>query len=294
MIFNGKEFSNLILNDLKKRIDNLDFVPEFSDILVGSDGPSLRYVNMKKRIAEQIGINFIDGNLPNNTTTQDIIEKIKELSLRPNMCGIIVQLPLPDNIDTQKVLDSIPIELDVDGLSSEYCNLFYNTKSFENMLIMPTVSAVNKILYQATNNNLAQKNIAIVGQGKLVGKPITHLLQTQNTLIHSGGQVKIIDSQTDENLKKEILENADIIITAVGKPGIITGNEIKQDVIVIDAGTLEIENVLLGDVDFESVKDKVSFITPTPGGVGPVTVACLMENIIKVSEKKALTKNYHV
>ena len=301
VIFNGKEFSKSILEDLKKRISLLSFVPEFSDILIGNDGPSLRYVNMKKNIAEDLMISFIDGNLDKSCTTESVINKIKELVLRPNICGIIVQLPLPNHIDTQKVLDFIPLDLDVDGLSNTYSNSFYNTQDFTDMLIMPTVSAVKKILDEAVNNNSSSanfeeggKNIAIVGQGRLVGKPITHLLQIQNTLIRKGGQVKIIDSQTDEILKKEILKNADIIITAVGKPGIIKGNEIKQDVIVIDAGTLEIENVLLGDIDFETVSQKASFVTPTPGGVGPVTVACLMENIISSAEKKVLTKNYHV
>jgi methylenetetrahydrofolate dehydrogenase (NADP+)/methenyltetrahydrofolate cyclohydrolase len=287
IIFNGKQFSNNLLEDLKKRISFLSFKPEFSDILIGYDGPSTRYVKMKKTIAENLGINFISANLDKNVNTEDIILKIKELSMCANMCGIIVQLPLPNHIDTQKVLDSIPLELDVDGLSSEYSNLFYNTKSFENMFIMPTVSAVKKILDQAISSNLENENIVIVGQGRLIGKPITHLLQNKTNTTHLlGGQIKTIDSQTNENLKKEILKNADVIITAVGKTKIINGNDIKDGVIIIDAGTLEVENVLLGDVDFETASQKASFITPTPGGVGPVTVACLMENIVINAEHK--------
>lgn len=280
MVFNGKEFSQSILADLKNRISLLNFVPEFSDILVGDNGPSVRYVNMKKRIAQDLGINFIDGNLDESCTTEDVVNKIKELSKRDNICGIIVQLPLPSHIDTQEVLNSVPLNLDVDGLSAEYSNLFYGSENFNNMFIMPTVSAVKKILDQANDTNLTGKSIAIVGQGRLVGKPITHLLKS------SGAVIKTIDSSTDEDVKKEILKLADVIITAVGKPGIITGGDIKDGVIIIDAGTLEVENVLLGDTEFESASIKTSFITPTPGGVGPVTVACLMENVVINAENK--------
>lgn len=286
MVFNGKEFSQSIFTDLKNRISLLTFKPEFSDILVGNNGPSVRYVNMKKKTAHSLGINFIDGNLSESVTTDDVVNKIKELSNRPNMCGIIVQLPLPSHIDTDLVLSSVPLKLDVDGLSKEYMDLFYGTNSHTGMLIMPTVSAVHKILNKAINNDFNNKNIAIVGQGRLVGKPITHLIESHEDFIHSGGVVKTIDSSTDDDTKKEILKNADVIITAVGKPGVITGSDVKDGVVIIDAGTLEVENVLLGDTDFEGVVGKASFVTPTPGGVGPVTVACLMENIVIHAEYK--------
>lgn len=307
MIFNGREFRDDILNDLIKRISLLDFVPEFSDILVGDNGPSVRYVNMKKNIAEKIGIKFISANLPNNTTTDDILNKIKELSSRPNMCGVIVQLPLPENIDTTQILNAVPLNLDVDGLSEAYNNLFYQNDSLDKIpFIMPTVLAIKKILDQALsqlsytasidkNNDLnSLKNIAIIGQGRLVGKPIFHLLKQEVKTIVTNlvdrkdfeFDIKTIDIDTNLVERNEILLNADIIITAVGKPNILTSEEIKEGVIVIDAGTLEVENVLVGDSDFENIKDKVSFITPTPGGVGPVTVACLMENITRVAQNK--------
>ncbi len=280
MVFNGKEFSQKILADLKKEISTLDFVPEFSDILVSTDGPSVRYVKMKAKVAGEIGINFIDGTLDMESTTEDIILKIKELSERPNMCGIIVQLPLPDHINTNAVLNSVPLNLDVDGLSNAYSEKFYTETNSINGIIMPTVLAVKKILDIATGGDLSGKNIAIVGQGRLVGKPITHLLFTQSSLIET------IDRETNLEKRKTILAGADIIITAVGKPGVVTGSDIKDGAIVIDAGTLEVGNVLLGDADFETMKNKVIFITPTPGGVGPVTVASLMENVVNVAKNK--------
>ncbi len=280
MVFNGREFSKQVLADLKKEISSLDFVPEFSDILVGEDGPSLRYVKMKAKTAEEIGIHFVSGALPINSSTEDVISKIKELSLRPNMCGIIVQLPLPEHLNTDAILNSVPLPLDVDGLSSAYSEKFYTETNSKNNIIMPTVLAVKKILDVATGGDLSGKKIAIVGQGRLVGKPVTHLLFSQTSLIET------IERETSLEKRKNILSNADIIITAVGSPGVVTGDDIKDGAIVIDAGTLEVGNVLLGDADFASMQDKVSFITPTPGGVGPVTVASLMENVLTVAKNK--------
>lgn len=278
-IFNGIEFSKKILHDLKIQIASLDFAPEFSDILVGQDGPSVRYVNMKKRIAGDIGIEFIDSNLAEDTTTNEIISKIHELSLRPNMCGIIVQLPLPENIDTKAVLDSIPVHLDVDGLSTKYDEVFYENNNSKDILIMPTASAVIKIL-NSIEKNLENKKIVVIGHGKLVGKPIVHLLKQTNAIIN------IIDRKTDDARKKEILNTADVVITAVGSPNILQGEDVRDGVVVIDAGTLEVSGVLVGDADFTSLQDKCSFITPTPGGVGPVTVACLMQNVFLVAKNK--------
>jgi len=282
MVFNGKTFSSGLLSDLKIKVADLPFVPEFSDILVGHDGPSLRYVKMKQKVAESIGIKFVEANLSQNVTTEDIINKINELKNRSNMCGVIVQLPLPAHIETNKVLDVLPIDLDVDGLSSNYDGLFYSGK---NTYTMPTALAVIKIL-KSSRVDLKDKNIAVIGQGKLVGKPVTYLLRNQNL------DIDTITRNTNPDDMKSIIENADVIITAVGKPGIVMGSDIKQGVIVIDAGTLEVDGQLTGDVDFDSVSLKSSFITPTPGGVGPVTVACLMENVVLSAENKLQIKNY--
>jgi len=286
MVFNGNTSSALLLNELKQRVQILSFVPEFSDILVGNDGPSARYVRMKEKVAKEIGINFVSAELLGDVTTEDILEKIAELSSRPNMCGIIVQLPLPAHIDTARVLDAVPLVLDVDGLSQAYTDLFYATDSFDGMLLMPTVGAVNKILNQALYNNPTVTHIAVVGQGRLVGLPITHLLESQSKSLDLGWEIKTVDIHTPYPSRDYVLKEADIVITAVGSPGIITGDQLKDGVIVIDAGTLEVGHVLLGDTDFKSVVEKSSFITPTPGGVGPMTVACLMENVVITAEKK--------
>lgn len=183
MVFNGNTFSTLLLDGLKQRVRSLSFIPEFSDILVGTDGPSARYVRMKEKVAEEIGVHFVSAELSEDVTTEDVLEKITELSSRSNMCGIIVQLPLPNHIDTAQVLNAVPIFLDVDGLSQEYSDLFYSTHSFDDMLIMPTVSAVRKIIREATD--LDGKHIAVVGQGRLVGRPITHLLKAESGLVET-------------------------------------------------------------------------------------------------------------
>ncbi len=278
MIFNGKEESKKILDILRTEVSNLPFVPEFSDILVGHDGPSIRYVNKKKQVAESIGVKFIDSNFEEDATEDQIISRIKELSARPNMCGIIVQLPLPDNINTDNILNAVPIELDVDALSQKYNENFYNTDNFEGSIILPTVLAISNILKIATPD-IRGKKIAIVGQGRLVGKPLAHFLKSQSDLVST------IDKNTDDSQKSEILKEADIVISAVGKPNLINKDDVKDGVIIIDAGTMEIENTLVGDVN-RIVEEKASFITPTPGGVGPMTVASLMQNVISVAKSK--------
>ncbi len=285
MIFNGNNTSKEILESLKSRVADLPFVPEFSDILATNDGPSVRYVNMKKKIAEKVGIKFIDAVLPDSPTEQDIINKINEIALRPNVCGIIVQLPLPNDINIENVLNAVPLNLDVDGLSAEYNKMFYTSDNFENVLIMPTVLAIDKILNIAIADKSGKK-IAVVGQGRLVGQPLTHVLKSK------GYSVDTINKDTNDTMRQDILQNADIVISAVGKPGLIKKDDVKNDVIVIDAGTMEMENTLVGDV-MPDVIDKASFMTPTPGGVGPMTVAALIENVVRVAEDKLTKKDYN-
>lgn len=283
--FNGNAFRKTLLADLKARVAALPFVPEFSDILVGEGGVSERYVRMKEKTAESVGIRFIEARLPGNATTEEVLEKISELRTRPNMCGIIVQLPLPSHMDTQRIVDALPLSLDVDGLSMAYDELFYGTSVFDDMIIMPTASAVMKIL-GVYDPNFTSKKTVVIGRGKLVGRPVIHLLESR------GADVSNIVRETPIRERAEMLYTADIVITAVGQPGVLSGNDIRSGTCVIDAGTLEVDGEIRGDIDFDSVGRKASFVTPTPGGVGPVTVACLMENIVKVAEKKAEDKRY--
>jgi methylenetetrahydrofolate dehydrogenase (NADP+)/methenyltetrahydrofolate cyclohydrolase len=194
------------------------------------------------------------------------------------MCGIIVQLPLPEHIDREAVLDAIDPELDVDCLGSSASENFYNNESLEDIsLVPPTALSCVKIL-DSLDIDLKTKNTVILGQGALVGKPVLKLLELRGLY----PAVLVNDSKN----KEEILKNADVIISGIGKGGYINHDMIKEGVVLIDAGTSESNGSIVGDVDFDSVKNMDGFISPTPGGVGPVTVAMLLQNVVQVAESR--------
>ena len=273
-IIDGRKSSREILSKIKDEVAILPFVPLFCDVLVGNDPSSLQYVQMKAKTAESVGLKFQNANLPASITTAELIKEIKFLNKIPNMCGIILQLPLPAHIDRQEVLDSIDPRLDVDCLSTTASEEFYKG---EGALKFPTALACLAVL-DSLKLNLSEKNIVIIGQGMLVGKPVTAMLKFRNLFPNT------ITSETAN--KEDILKKADIIISAIGKGKYLTGGMIKKDAIIIDAGTSEYEGGIVGDVDLESVKDVASFVSPVPGGVGPVTVAMLLNNVLKVAKNK--------
>lgn len=277
-LIDGRKIRDEILIDLKKRVEQLPFVPVFCDVLVGDDLVSRQYVDMKEKIAQKLGIQTHRAFFEKNISTEELIFEIKKISEIPNISGIIVQLPLQKHINTQEVLNNIPENLDVDVLGNESANKFYaNEKSF----IFPTALAILHIL-KLTNIDLADKNIVVVGQGVLVGKPITHLL------LNKGLKVFTINENTQN--KNEIIKNADVVISATGNALMIKGNMLKSGVVLIDAGTSESSGGVVGDVDYVSVGEIASAISPTPGGVGPVTVAMLMQNLVISAESKIKNK----
>ncbi len=271
---NGKKISQDILAKVKNEVLLLPFVPVFCDVLVGADPASVQYVRIKSQKAESVGIKFHTANFPASITTEDLIAQIQILNQLENMCGIIVQLPLPLHIDRQKVLDAIDTNLDVDCLGAVSGRKFYNN---ENALGFPTALACMVVL-DSLNLNFAGRNILVLGQGTLVGKPVTALLKFR------GLEVDTITRATEH--KEELIKNADIIISGLGQGKYLTGDMVKDGVVVIDAGTSEENGAIVGDVDMESVATKAIFLTPTPGGVGPVTVAMLLSNVLKVAKSK--------
>ncbi len=274
-IIDGRKLNQEILEKVKLEIKSLDFQPIFCDVLVGSDPSSAQYVRMKAKKAESVGIKFHNANFPESITTAELIKEIKILNDIKNMCGIIVQLPLPKHLDREAILNSIDPHLDVDCLGIKASENFYNRYDSKKDLAFPTALACMAIL-DSLNLDLKNKKIVVLGQGILVGKPVTALLNFR------GLNPTIIRSKTEN--KENLIKEADIIISGIGKGKYITGSMIKNGAVLIDAGTSESDGGIVGDVDLESVKDIAGHVSPVPGGVGPVTVAILLSNVLKVAK----------
>jgi len=280
-ILDGKKLKNEILEKVKQEVATLSFVPIFCDVLVGDDSASKQYVQMKARNAESVGIKFHNANFPASITTEELIKEIQILNKIPNMCGIIVQLPLPEHLDKQKILDSIDPELDVDCLGKIRSEKFYSSYGGENDLGFPTAVSCMALLDSiGLDNNpstaFRTRKVAVLGYGNLVGKPVEALLKFR------GISPEVIRSKTEN--KEELIKEADIIISGMGKGKYITGDMIKEGAVVVDAGTSEDGGAIVGDVDLESVKNVASYVSPVPGGVGPVTVAMLLKNVLIVAK----------
>lgn len=279
ILIDGKKLRNEILNEIKSEVKTLPFVPVFCDVLVGNDPASMQYVRMKAKTAESVGIKFHNANFPASITTEELIKEIKLLNKIPNMSGIIVQLPLPERLDRQSILDAIDPNLDVDCLGTKASEKFYDGK---NKIGFPTGLACIEIL-DSLQLDLSQKNIVVLGQGLLVGKPTAALLRFR-------GLTPTIITKTTPN-KEPLIKQADIIISGIGHGKHITGDMIKEGVVLIDAGTSESNGghakgraSIVGDVDLESVRSVASYVSPVPGGVGPVTVAMLLRNVLQVAK----------
>lgn len=279
-IIDGKQLSKEILENIKAEVVGLPLVPVFCDVLVGIDPSSVQYVGIKKSRAESVGMKFHSANFPETITTEELVAEIEKINQIKDMCGVIVQLPLPPHIDRQKVLDAIDSRLDVDCLGSLASEKFYKTclrRQDQNPFGFPTALACIALL-NSLNLDLKTKNILVLGQGTLVGRPVTALLQFM------GLSVNTISRDTEN--KEELIKNADVIISGLGQGKYLTGDMVREGVVVIDAGTSEENGAIVGDVDFESMQHKASFLTPTPGGVGPVTVAMLFKNVLTVAKSR--------
>lgn len=272
-IIDGKKIATEVLSQLKTEVSALPFQPVFCDVLVGNDKVSAQYVAMKAKTAEKIGIKFRAAVFPDNVPKQELIDEIKKICQEPNMRGLIVQLPLPANLPKQEILDAINPDIDVDCMGSLNLDNFYKGHI---RFIPPTAAAIMAIL-ENLKIDLLSKQILVVGQGELVGRPVTFLLKQKGLLVN------IADINTKNTA--ELLKQADVIISAAGKAYLITGEKIKQGAVVIDAGTSESGGGIVGDVDFNSVSQVASAISPVPGGVGPMTVAMLLNNVVKAAKE---------
>lgn len=269
-ILEGKKLSLKIQEELKEKVSSLKIKPCLAVILVGDDKASQVYVRNKEKAAKYIGINTITYKLEESTTTEDLLALIDKLNNDSSVNGILTQLPLPKHIDEEKILWSILPEKDVDAFHpTNVGHLHLGTPK-----MVPCTPAGIIRLLDEYKIPIDGKNAVVIGRSNIVGKPIAQLLLERNAT------VTLTHSHT-HNLK-EIVKKADIVVVAIGKPKFVTKDFIKEGAVVIDVGINRDENnKLVGDVDFETVKDLTSFITPVPGGVGPLTVSMLMEQTYK-------------
>lgn len=276
-LIDGKKISAEIKDELKKKVQKLkenDVHVCLAVIQVGNDPASTIYVNNKKKACAYIGIESLAYELPEETTQEELVELVEKLNEDGKVNGILVQLPLPGHIDADAIIRTISPDKDVDGFHPESVGRLCIG---EDGFVSCTPAGVIQLL-KRSGIEIAGKECVVMGRSNIVGKPMSILLLREN------GTVTVTHSRT-RNLK-EVTRRADILVVAIGKPGFVTGEFVKENAVVIDVGMhRNAENKLCGDVDFEDVKNKVSAITPVPGGVGPMTIAMLMYNCVRAAEK---------
>ena len=280
MIIDGKKSAADLRGELKKKVSELktkyNTVPGLTVILVGEDAPSKIYVRNKEKSAIEVGINSEVIKYPADIEEKVLLDKIKELNNNDKVSGILVQLPLPKHIHKQKVIETIDPSKDVDGFHP--MNVGNLSSGYESSV--PCTPLGCYLLIKKFEPNLSGKKAVVVGRSNLNGKPMTQLLLKENCT------VTITHSKT-KDLKAECLE-ADIIVAAVGIPELVKGDWIKKDTIVIDVGINKTENGIVGDVDFDEVSKNAKALTPVPGGVGPMTIACLLKNTIECFKRSQI------
>ena len=272
MIIDGKKQAEIIRNEIKKEISDLKKksgkTPSLTVILIGDYAPSLIYVKNKEKSAREVGINSEIIRYPKNVSEKDILKKIEELNKNDEISGILVQLPVPSQISKEKIINAINPSKDVDGFNP--VNVGNLSSGYDS--IVPCTPLGCLLLIKKIESNLAGKHAVIIGRSNLNGKPMAQLLLKENCT------VTIVHSKTND-LQNECLK-ADILVAAVGVPNLIKKDWVKKNAIVIDVGINKVGEKVVGDVNFDALKDNVKAITPVPGGVGPMTIACLLKNTL--------------
>ncbi|MBO5385893.1 bifunctional 5,10-methylenetetrahydrofolate dehydrogenase/5,10-methenyltetrahydrofolate cyclohydrolase [bacterium] len=274
-ILDGKKLREKLLTDLKQKIDRFQTKPTLVVILVGENPASKIYVNNKKKTAEELGINSQVINYPANISEEELLAKIEELNNNKDVTAILVQLPLPEHISKENVINAIAPEKDVDGFTPyNFGKLF----SGEIPTVYPCTPKGILLLLDEYGIELEGKHVVVVGRSNIVGRPLSQMLLNRNatvTVCHSKSNL-------------DIIKTADVVISAVGK-NIIEGEMLKLGSVVVDVGIFKDENgKTRGDVNFESASQVTSYISPVPGGVGPMTIASLMLNTVELFERNLL------
>ena len=280
MIIDGKKEAAVLREEIKKEISLIksktNKTPGLTVILIGEFAPSQIYVRNKEKNSKEVGINSKVIRYSKDVTEEKVLNKIKELNNDNDVSGILVQVPLPEQIDKEKIINAIDPSKDVDGFNPiNVGNLASGYKA-----IVPCTPLGCLLLLKNIEKNLSGKHAVIVGRSNLNGKPMAQLLLKENCT------VTVSHSKT-KNLKEECLK-ADILITAVGVANLVKKDWVKNGSIIIDVGINKLGDKIVGDVSFEEVKDKVKAITPVPGGVGPMTIACLLKNTLECFKARLL------
>lgn len=277
IILDGKKLRDKIFENLKQRLNNMSEKPTLAVILVGENPASQIYVRNKKKTAENLGIYSIVINYPADISEKILLDKIQELNNDNKITAILVQLPLPKHIDKFKIIDAIAPEKDVDGLTPYNSGKLF---SGEEPYVYPCTPKGILLLLDEYNIELAGKHVVVIGRSNLVGKPVAQMLLNRNAT------VTMCHSHT-KNLS-DITKTADIVVSAVGK-NIIGEKMLKSDCVVVDVGIFkDVNGKICGDVDFASASKIAAYISPVPGGVGPMTIASLMLNTVELADSKRL------
>ncbi len=281
-LIDGQAIAKKINAGAKRKVTQLrkqGIVPKLAVVLVGENKASKVYVSRKEKAARELGINFTLHKFPTDVTQQKLLEELRIIQADTELSGLIIQLPLPERLYTREILNAIKPGLDADYLTDFNLGKLV---SKSNPLDPPTASAALNILKEL-KIGLIGKDVVVIGAGFLVGKPITLML------INSRATVTVCNSST-KNLEKKCQE-ADIIVSCVGKRNLVVGSMVKKGAVVIDCGFVFENGVVSGDVNVSEVMKTASLVTPTPGGVGPITVAKLLQNVVLLAERKLKIKD---
>ncbi len=274
-VLDGKGVSEKRLERLRETIDESGLDPRLATVLVGDDPASALYVRMKHQACERVHIGSINVTLPADATTSRVVETVRRLNEDPEISGILVQLPLPGGIDEEAVIAAVSPEKDVDGFHP--CNLgrlFSGRPRFA-----PCTPAGIMTLLDEYGIDPAGRRAVVIGRSIDVGRPMAALL------LNADATVTICHSRTAD--LSAVAREADILVAAVGRPRFVTADTVREGAVVIDVGTNRVDGKLVGDVDFEAVRERAGAITPVPGGVGPMTIATLMENTFAAAGRQA-------
>jgi methylenetetrahydrofolate dehydrogenase (NADP+)/methenyltetrahydrofolate cyclohydrolase len=283
VLIDGKATANQIKNEIAEEVKAIkskgERAPHLAAVLVGNDGASLTYVGSKVRSCEKVGFDSSLIRLPEDTTEAELLAKIAELNQDDTLDGYIVQLPLPKHIDEEKVLLAIDPKKDVDGFHpSNFGRMALELETF-----IPATPFGIMQLIERYDIDTQGKHMVVIGRSHIVGRPISILMSQKGT--YGNATVTVAHSRTKD--LKALTQQADIIVSALGVPGFVTAEMVKDGVVIIDVGITRVEDAskekgyyITGDVDFDSVAPKASYITPVPGGVGPMTIAMLLKNTL--------------